>query len=280
MNGCIAQIVALTCHGNAVLQGREIPSFFPANSTCQFCEYVRFVEVKKRLLGKPKEQTIAPTPNEWFSYLKTRRATEVRLSRMPQNEKEVQDRMLAGFVGGGGTWSIEVVFPNGHSEFWLARWEVGNQNAQDRRVWRVTYGQVAKGTTAVLDIDLVRVRTQLLAALNDIRSFSMRQRCDGFTECFQRAIESLTTPQRHGYHRDLAPANVLVPEAEAILDACQSAWVFGGMGSWNDMGFDGDDGREYDRVSEQLFVAVTDAISAAATSSAQGQRFTPAIDTP
>jgi hypothetical protein len=51
------------------------------------------------------------------------------------------------------------------------------------------------------------------------------------------------------------------------LDACQSAWVFGGMGSWNDMGFEGADQKEYDHVSEQLFAALNETIQAAVDAS-------------
>ena len=50
----------------------------------------------------------------------------------------------------------------------------------------------------------------------------------------------------------------------AILDAAQSGWVFGGMGSWNDMAFHGEVEKEYARVSERLYSAITDAICAAA----------------
>ena len=52
-----------------------------------------------------------------------------------------------------------------------------------------------------------------------------------------------------------------------LLDACQSAWVFGGMGSWNDMAFDGEVQVEYDRTSEQLFLALNEVILAAANAS-------------
>jgi hypothetical protein len=36
------------------------------------------------------------------------------------------------------------------------------------------------------------------------------------------------------------------------------------MGSWNDMSFEGDAGKEYETASEQLFSALNDAICAAA----------------
>lgn len=144
---------------------------------------------------------------------------------------------------------------------------VGNRVALDQRIWQVTYGRVTENATLPVTIDLAAARRRLIVALTDIHAFSVRKQCDPFSECFRKALDALTTPTRSGYHNDLSPANLLPAEAEAVLDACQSAWVFGGMGSWNDMGFDGQDGREYDRVSQGLFAALTYAIAEAATSS-------------
>ena len=82
-------------------------------------------------------------------------------------------------------------------------------------------------------------------------------------------IESMGN-NRYGYHQDLAPGGVLTDLASALLDACQKAWVFGGMGSWNDLGFEGDSQRDYERMSESLFGAVTRAIAGAASSAFAG----------
>jgi len=53
--------------------------------------------------------------------------------------------------------------------------------------------------------------------------------------------------------------------AELVVfpDASRSAWVFGGMGSWNDMGFEGAAREEYESVSEDLYQTVNDTIVAA-----------------
>jgi hypothetical protein len=52
-----------------------------------------------------------------------------------------------------------------------------------------------------------------------------------------------------------------------MLDAVQSASVFGEMGSWNDLGFDGDAQAKYEEVSARLYAALNDAICAAANES-------------
>jgi hypothetical protein len=80
-----------------------------------------------------------------------------------------------------------------------------------------------------------------------------------------QSSDSRSTIRR--FHEDLAPDGGLPPLAVSLLDACQSAWVFGGMGSWNDLAFQGDVQAEYDRTSERLFLALAQVIRAAANAS-------------
>lgn len=270
MNGPLAQIVAVTCHANAILSGQEVEGFFPNNSTCMFCDGVAFVALKKSLLGKPKEKELAKTPDEWFNLLKISGAKGVRLLQSPQKEPNISDRMSAGFVGGGRIWSMEVLLPRDHSEYWVARWKVWNQNAPEQRIWRVTYARVSSESTAKINPpNLTHIESQLGECLRNIHSFSTKHECGGFTQCFADALDMLESEGKkgHGYHADLAPEGFLSEEAHTILDACQKAWVFGGMGSWNDIGFEGEDQDEYEMVSEPLFQIINEAISACANSS-------------
>jgi hypothetical protein len=269
VNGTIAQIVALTCLGNAFLQGQKIPVFFPLNSSCQFCDQVNFVSVEKSLLGKRKEREISKTPDEWFLYLKSIGVKGIYLSISPQNDPRIPDRMSAGFVGGGGTWSIEAIHPKNQSSYWISRWDVGNKNDPNKRIWRVTYGKVWTNSTPKKEpIILNNIIMKLTESLIKIHNFSEKHDCSGFTTMFAEALDTLVSKSKnlHGYHKDLAPEGFLSLDAQTILDACQKAWVFGGMGSWNDMSFEGDTQKEYDILSEQLFQTVKEAIVAGANS--------------
>jgi len=170
---------------------------------------------------------------------------------------------------------MEAMKPSGKSGMWLSRWAVWNQNAPERRIWRGEYGQVSEiPSRAASDCNLESAGNRLRAALAEIQAFSANHECAGFSACFARAIETLESggAKRHGYHRDLIVDGSAPELAAGLLDACQSAWVFGGMGSWNDMGFEGADQAEYDRVSELLFTALNEAIQAAANASGGSTR--------
>lgn len=166
-------------------------------------------------------------------------------------------------------WRIEGIRGNGTSEFWLDRWEVGDRDSPDRRIWRVTYGLCEVSATEPFAArPLNEISTDLQTSLAEIRAFSEAQNCGGFTRCFDDGLRALADPMADvGYHKALFPDGSLSDLAASMLKAAQAAWVFGGMGSWNDMGFDGDVQMEYGRLSDSLFNLLNEAIEAAATSS-------------
>ncbi|HEY7610598.1 MAG TPA: hypothetical protein VIF14_15305 [Alphaproteobacteria bacterium] len=273
MNGPIAQSVALVCHGNAFLAGTRAP-FFPANSTCRYCDRVEFVALAPAPNGEMEAAPVASTPGAWFAHLAASGVTGLLLAHAPRGRPLVADRMSAGFVGGGEVWAIEALHAGGRCEVWHDRWEVWNRTAPERRIWRVTYGRVESAAApAALHEEIAPVRDELRAALGDIHDFARRNQCGGFTDCFARALAVLggTQGAKRGFHQDLAPVGFLGPDALAVLDACQHASVFGGMGSWNDMAFAGAESEAYDRVSERLFRAINRAIAAAANSTCRAR---------
>ena len=188
----------------------------------------------------------------------------VRLSLTLQENPEISDRMSAGFVGGGGNWSIEVMRPDGTSEIWLDRWVAGNWDAPDQKIWRVTYGHAATAATAkAAPADLSAVAAHFKAALE--RTLAFAERNSGhFAGSFRQALACLAGSTRcSAYHRDLAIDGSLPGEALALLNAAQPAWVFGGMGSWNDLVFTGPDGDLYEDVTSALYTAVLEGVATA-----------------
>jgi hypothetical protein len=266
MNGPIAQLVALTCHGNAALRqlGGRAP-FFPHNSTCKFCDRITFIELQPRLLRTPALHSVASTPDEWFEHLARTGARGLRLLHQPRERSWVSDRMTAGLIGGGAVWTIAVRHERS-TRYWKADWMVWNRQAPDQRIWRVGYRSTAlRPGSPATGPELRHARREFVDALTRIHAFAEANDSAPFTDCFRRALASLVEPYpAHGYHTDLCPSGMLPADCRAILDAAQSAWVFGGMGSWNDLGFDGAAATTYDEVSRHLYAAMQDAICAAA----------------
>lgn len=273
MTGTIAQAVAITIHGNSILQRRlalEGDEFQERNSTFKFCESVNFIEHLSDP-SKGNETLYAANVRDWFERLGREGAVGFRLSYGASGERTVPDRKLAGFVGGGGQWLIEARGP-GSSDFWQPRWQIGNRGSRDRRIWRVFYDRVLSKMplTEVRPENLQPLRLELKQCLEQIAQFARAQKLELFAQAFESGIARLESPDplADAGYPDIAPPGFLSPAANQLLGCAQDAWVFGGMGSWNDLGFEGEVQARYDQLSEQLYQLLNRVIVAAANSSA------------
>lgn len=272
MQGTIAQIIALTVHGNFILQkGSSFDSadFENQNSTFKFCESVAFMQRVPGIWTR-KQSFFAPTPHEWFELLRSEGVRGLRMSYGSPGEKRVADRMLVGFIGGGGKWLIESRRPSS-SDFWEARWQLGDRDRKDKKTWRVSYLRVLakKHSTQAPPEDLESLQLELKQCLEEIAQFSRSQNLDWFTKAFESGISRLESsdPLAETYHPDIAPPGFLSVAANQLLGSAQAAWVFGGMGSWNDQSFEGQAQARYEQLSEKLYQLLNRVIVAASNSS-------------
>jgi hypothetical protein len=265
MTGPVAQIVSLTVYSNAYLSGKEPFSFDLSNSTAQFCERIQYIDWVKKLF-KYHERMIAKNPDDWVKILKNSGIKSLWLHYVSSQNTDLNDRYSAGFVGGGGRWLIEASYEN-KSDYWEARWEVGNKDAQNKRIWVVTYGRISRNDIKrqyKLD-SLAAVSQRLEQNLKEIKRFAESHDIEYFGKCFEKGLKCLNSlePLEFVYHKDLLPSSIQNIGSLQILCSCQAAWVFGGMGSWNDMGFNGNEQEVYEEVSGNLYKTICEAIPAA-----------------
>lgn len=255
MQGILAQQIALTTYGNAYLSG--VPGvdwkvFFPSNSTFSFCEYVRFVDRGAGEAGA-EDAPYAAEPVAWFEKLSRNGVSRLRLA--------------CGLLPGEQypRWFNEAVTPKG-SDIWDARWEIGDQSHPDQKIWRVTYARVEKDQPPVQlppvnPTDLIR---RFAASLMESGDLARRHGMDWFAKAFDNGRAALDGKPIDAVGYDLAPDAILTPDARRLLAAVQASWVFGGMGSWNDVGFEGADREIYLRSSQELYRALNEAVIVAA----------------
>lgn len=268
MNGPIAQITSLTAYTNAFLFGKEPFSFNLSNSTAQFCEKIRYIDWVKKIF-KHGERMIAQNPDEWAEFFKNSGIESLWLHYVPSQNADIKDRYSVGFVGGGGRWLIEANYGS-NSDYWEARWEVGNREAQNKRIWVVIYGRISRNDIKrqFKPDSLMMVSQKLEQNLKDAKVFTEKHDIKYFGECFDKALKCLYSeePLELVYHKDLLPKSFQNLKVHQILSSCQAAWVFGGMGSWNDMGFDGEEQELYEKISDNLYKTICEAIPIAVNS--------------
>lgn len=274
MNGHIATAVAIVCAGNQYLAGKDISGFWPDARVFTFMKLIEFRTPPASGKDTDDYPLVAADPVAWFETLKPwckgLRLHNTAPTRGPDQQLNTPDRMLAGFVGGGQRWFIEAASEI-TSEMWEPFHRLGDRNDPERRIWLCTHILQAKVQRAELDADaaaleLDKTIARFRAALVDIEAYARKEKIDNFADIFRDSIALIDAGKPEAEQGDMACFTGFSPQQAAIFEACSRAWVFGGMGSWNDIG----GGPDYDRVSQALYETINDTVASLASSTFKG----------
>ncbi|TWU02563.1 hypothetical protein [Stieleria varia] len=269
MNGTLTQMIALVSAIHGTMDGqrydtRELmqkPSF----SYCSRIVFIDELDVNRPDSREPEDLS------HWLASLIDDRVQNARLAYVGSDETiapdhHAPDHQLAAFANGGGTWQIVLSFPD-RSEQWTSRWVVKKPGffADRSRIWEVTYRISARSelVNAPPPARLSEAKTRLRLALDRIHAFATKHALSIWAETFDRARKVLegTTEQNSGNETFFVYPNCCPRDARQLFSAASAAWVFGGMGSWNDLGFDPEsEHREYEELSAELYQAILFAI--------------------
>lgn len=268
MNGELAQYFALATHGSAWLQEPDVrtaPALEQSNSTFQFARTVTFAGV--------------PGTGPWLKSLAAQGVDRIWLATPGQPStggKAREAHVAAAFVGGMQA-GLLTTGPRG-SQLWRASWKAGDPAAADRRVWDIDYHcDDVSFTPDPFRFPVTDAKGALDSALEAIAQFSRVHDLRPWDSVFADAQALLGAESFEDlYHQDLFPEGRYDLASRQLAAAAQSSWVFGGMGSWNDLGFaDAATHTEYERLSRELFSALTRGCTAAANVPLTGEEARP-----
>jgi hypothetical protein len=260
MNGEVSQLVALCSAANGVLaKSFSCSELYPGYADFKFCNSVRFIEFKKTFFRKERETLRYGDPNEWLRSLLSSNTERAWLSYATSDLPDPPGHKMAGFVGGGGTWRLVVSGPRA-TDIWYPRWDVTKQSASDDRIWGVTYAVVrASEQLCCPTSELARTAEELRAALQAANDFAKTHDVGHWAEIFARALSylDLSRPAALPEYIQFVCLESYPDLAQRLISASYAAWVFGGMGSWNDLYFEtNDDNLQYEEISRVLYAAV------------------------
>lgn len=261
----ILRALALTAVGNAAMSGRDVAGFYPGDPLFRFSASLDFMTPRET--GPLKQ--VAHGALDWFEKLKKRKCRGLRLHNAPMQQKSkfghIDDRVLVGMVGGGPRWLIEAVYGD-HSELWEGFDRVGDQNAADKKIWLSAYILIGEAASAEsVDTNIKGASIDLRDALLNVEPVARAIPGTGFADIFVAARETLEGKDLP-YPLEFLRYAQMKPEAERLLKAAGRAWVFGAMGSWNDVGVDAALKPRYESASRALFDAVSRAVLVSANS--------------
>lgn len=125
------------------------------------------------------------------------------------------------------------------------------------------------GSEESLERDLEAARASLASALEAAHEFAQAQGLRTWTRRFRRALLRLSLePQPLEDIVELLQLNALPTPAIQLAWCASASDVFSGMGSWNELAFDGETGERYVVLSDRLLAAMRTALRASLNRSA------------
>lgn len=258
MTGIVQQMITLVGYGNHYLNNGKLPSdFFPKNPAFRFCNTVSFIDLKENASSASSQnKPIAEDPVAWMNYLKNKGCQKLRLYFQYSGNQDFPDYKSAGMVGGGGYWYIEANYGT-VCDVWASRWEVTRQNDTDQNIWSVSYGLLEDNQPPTdLPCNLNVIKEVTAERLSAIAAFASREKLDNYKEIFEKALSVLesSTPAENDNQKQMIPQENYSLLARQLLFSADTAWVFGGMGSWNDLYFkDKSIQQSYEELSYKLY---------------------------
>ncbi|MBN2231062.1 MAG: hypothetical protein JW779_15870 [Candidatus Thorarchaeota archaeon] len=253
----IARNVALVTYGNLFLQGRD-SQFDIETLVTHNCYRLDFVE--PTIAGVAGSvRTLASDAYKWFKYLKDNGVKVLKLHFETNLESDLPDHISAAFIGGGSNWFIEAQSDHS-SALYLCGWIPTESGGYDLRKTHYLHLNSETHHLDNLVSSVNESREELSSILQELSEFAGRfDYSKHWSENFKtsHAILLEFEPKTDD---ELLPAGIYSKEARQLIEGALSSWVFGGMGSWNDMSFDGDDQDLYSTLSDRLYTAICSSI--------------------
>ena len=262
----ILRSIGLVTVGNAALGGRDVSAFWPGSTLFRHYKHTDFLIAR----GGGEYIPVAPDPLTWFAKLKAMGCKGLRLHTAPMQQREgigpQKERMLVGMVGGGPRWLIEAVQP-ARAEIWEGFDRLGDRDDPEQKIWRGAYLMLgASERQEDADCDIAGADSDVRTALIAIEALARDIPGAPFADDFANAIDVLDGATPANPSLDFLHLTDLGADARRLLAASVQGWVFGAMGSWNDVGVEEGLSARYEETSEALFLALQCAATAVANS--------------
>ncbi|WP_120497337.1 hypothetical protein [Kiloniella sp. EL199] len=277
MQGEIDQLLLLSSAANAMalaVAGSEslgLPSV--QAKRLRYTEDLIFADISKQSDGNVKEQIYFNRLSDWLEDLSQRKVSAAwlawqsqKLTERKANQYTQPEHMNVAFAGATKSWFLITTGP-GFTEHWQADWTPQEDRIKQQNIWQVRYKCIQKidQETPRPVIDLTQETARLGKTLQKISKLASRLGYDNWPAVFDKAIDALEGKTGTALSPTLRPPYYAAypKEAHRLLAAVYSGWVFGGMGSWNDVVFSiPEDQADYDRLTPELYQSLCRAIVA------------------
>ncbi len=246
--------VALTIYANSRLAGLECPGFWPNAVVFQWKDKITFEALTGRFLA-------AEDPETWVDMLRSRGVVGFHVHSGGGHP------IAEAFAGGGSRWVVEAIHQD-QIECWIRV----SRDIRECRFVRRSTDQECPVHERQLDVVAEELKLAILRAqslLEPNRLGVHPDQLSWFDTRLKGALAALSSdsPKSPFMYSELeSPSNLSLPAGQ-LLAACGEAWLFGGMGSWNDVIPIPTAKEEYEGATNDLYRLVIEGICIAANTS-------------
>ncbi len=260
MNAEILQIVAITAHANAYLNDKQVS--FDKNHPAGFgYRNIKFVSKVAQLDPIAQRVLLAQNPNDWFKFLKKNNVSRLYLTYEMSENMFNKDHLKMTKGKKVGRWNIIAKKQDKH-DLWTNYIQAEYGDAIN--YYHLIIKDTSFGTLNFPTLETTKL--YLNEILSDLISFTTKNKLKNWTNVFQNALGTLSIEDPSKLVSDnFFPADSYSLEAKQILTTIDIAWVFGGMGSWNDVSHVNDYDL-YSRLTANLYNTLCNALVAVTNS--------------
>lgn len=263
MNGQLALLGSLAAYGGRWLRGGGATSDLASLQANSSFQYVASFSATLPAARWRRRQLTVQSPEAWLTALRSQGTRQLTLVTDLGSTGPLPPQVASAFSN-AGTWAL--LADGRRAALWQISWAVEDPDEPQSRIWRLT----ASATPAPRGMQLPRVspgqaRDELRAALTRTEQFARHtEELEGWAGWFAAARRLLDDPEPAApYVSDILPPDAPL-ERRQLVAAVVQGWVFGGMGSWNDVGpMQTAQQRTYEAVSAGLYTALLTAFPAA-----------------
>ncbi len=253
----IHQILALVTYGNLYLENRG-DEFNIEKLVTDNCFRLDFVDPPiKGIAGSSK--VIASSAIQWFEYLRNQEAKKLKLHYETSPRTDLPDHISSAFVGGGSQWFLEVQSEN-TSDLYLSEWSPSEDYGLDTRKNHYLRFEKDVSHLDARSSTISESREKLTSVLQELIEFTAKfDYTQHWSENFKNSLIILKEYEPLEADEFL-PAGIYQKESRQLIEAAYASWVFGGMGSFNDLSFNDPDQELYMALSQRLYNSICDVL--------------------
>jgi hypothetical protein len=216
------------------------------------CEFRFFIDNEAKV-----DENYLSTRKDWFDFLKWNDCRQIYVGFFNSSESFE----TVGFANGGFPWIIVAEYKN-KFEYWCPFWTL-KKDEKTKTLWVINFKPLKINSVFkpvyLINTSIEDQKQKLYNVLEETSRFANQHKyTKQFITTFKNAIERLEGNDQIDFIPTNIPYRSFEKKNRQLLAAATKAFVFGGSGSWNDVGLETQ--GDYQYITTSLYDTINNSI--------------------